>query len=303
MVASLSGFEQLPGDEWQGLCIRVLREHHGPAHLVHVPDEDRGDAGMEAFSLDGCVYQCYAPENEPLRASQRFTKQRDKMTEDVGKFIDNHDKIKRILPPGFEASLWILLVPLITTKRLMEHASTQTQRLRDADLSYAAANVIVEAQTITAYEQACVTVVTRQLTRLSLPAADQLDYGMLQTPQIETMNTKLAKTPAYQTVESRTTLVDRLLTSHLVGRTHRDCLRDQLSELGDELEERLSDLEARLELHYRLDQPDPDRLLVSVLDDTERKVRDVLNIRDSEARVIAEGQVADWLMRCPLDFP
>jgi hypothetical protein len=105
-----SGFEQLSGEEWQELCIRVLHEHHPGPELVEVPDDDRGDAGLEVFSLSGNAYQCYAPEGEPLTASQRYNKQRDKMTADVGKFIDNATKIQALLPARLCISRWVMLV-------------------------------------------------------------------------------------------------------------------------------------------------------------------------------------------------
>src|SRR5262245_25188814 len=109
MGSGLSGFESLTGDEWQDLCLRVLHEHHGAGELIEVPDDDRGDGGLEAFSLDGCAYQCYAPENEPLSAKLRYEKQRDKMTKDVGKFIGNAAKIEALVPEGVKIRRWILL--------------------------------------------------------------------------------------------------------------------------------------------------------------------------------------------------
>jgi hypothetical protein len=89
----------------------------------------------------------------------------------------------------------------------------------------------------------------------------------------------------------------------VVGKEQREWIRDQYSELGTELEDQLSDLEARLEAQYPLDQPNPDHLLAAILKDTEEVVSGVLNVRKSQARVVAEGQVAQWLMDCPLDFP
>src|SRR5205823_3307417 len=110
-----SGFEDLTGDQWQDLCIRVLRHHHGVQNLIPVPDDDSGDAGLEAFSLDGHVYQCYAPERGAQLASRKlYEKHRNKMTADVTKFIRNVDKIARLLPPGLKISRWVLLVPRVS---------------------------------------------------------------------------------------------------------------------------------------------------------------------------------------------
>ncbi|WP_433209369.1 hypothetical protein ACQP00_45035 [Dactylosporangium sp. CS-047395] len=303
MVSALSGFEQLSGDEWQDLCVRVLHEHHGGGQLIEVPDDDLGDGGLEAYSLDGCIYQCYAPENEPLDTGTRYRKQRSKMTADVGKFIRNKAKIAKVLPPGYQAKLWILLVPLINSKRLNEHCHDQTVRLRAESLPYASHDIIVVGHTLRSFERAKNAVIERRLDRLHLPAPEMSNFGEIEDPLIEVMNSKLARTSTYSIADKRSRFVDRLLQNSVAAREHREWIHDNYSELGADLADRMTDLEARLEVQYPLDQPNPDRLLATVLTDTEREIINILNIRQSQGRVLAEGQVADWLMECPLDFP
>jgi hypothetical protein len=94
-VVGVIGGEQRRGapQEVRAHHLGDQREEH-VVELVEVPDDDRGDAGLEAFSMSGCAYQCYAPEGEPLTMTQRYNKQRDKMTADVGKFIANTAKIQ-----------------------------------------------------------------------------------------------------------------------------------------------------------------------------------------------------------------
>lgn len=303
MTSTMSGFEHLSGNEWQGLCVRVLHEHHGGGKFVEVPDQDRGDAGLEGYSLDGSIYQCYAPENEPLDAGVRYEKQRNKMTKDVGKFIDNRDKVEKVIPPEYRAKSWIMLVPLITTKRLLEHAHSQTIRIRAEALPYADPKIIVMPHTLRSYERAKNSVIARQVDRRNLPPFADPDYEHIGDPLIEIMGGKLSRTTGFREPTARGRFIDRLLANSVVGREQRDWISDHYSELGVELEDQLSDLEARLEAQYPLDQPSADRLLASILRDTEQVVVDVLNVRKSQARVVAEGQVAQWLMDCPLDFP
>jgi hypothetical protein len=301
-VTRLSGFEQLSGDEWQNLCIRVLHEHHPGPELVDVPDDDRGDAGLEAFSLSGCAYQCYAPEGEPLSTDARYRKQRDKMTADVGKFMSNVDKINKMLPLGTVISYWVLLVPYINSRRLIEHAAVKTNELRAASLAYASADIIVRAVTLDAFERAREAVINRQLTKLALPPLGGADYSHLNDELIDRMNAKLGMTARYADDAKRAPLINRFLTHYVAGQARRDHVQDHYSELGDKLETRLSDLEDRLAVEYALTETVPDRRLLTVLRDTERMVDSVLNTHPPHSRIIAEGQVADWLMRCPLDF-
>jgi hypothetical protein len=297
-----TGFEQLSGDDWQDLCLRVLHEQHPGAELVEVPDDDRGDAGLEAFSLSGCAYQCYAPEGEPLTMAQRYAKQRAKMTADLAKFIDNTTKISALLPAGLTISRWVLLVPRINSRKLVEHAKALTERVREAALPYAATDIVVVALTLDAFERATVAVVSRQLSKLELPPLETIDYSDIDDELIAVMNTKLAMTAQYADEEKRSKIVNRLLESYVSGLSHRSHVSDYYSELGDRLELELADLEDRLAVQYALSETVPDRRLNSVLIDTEAVVDEVLNTRAPHSRVIAEGQVADWLMRCPLDF-
>ncbi len=302
MVTGVSGFEGLTGDEWQDLCVRILHQHHGAGNLLEVPDDDRGDAGLEAFSLDGHAYQCYAPRYEPLTAAQRLRKQRDKLNEDVTKFINNDEKLKSLIPSGLLIERYILLVPLITSKELHVLAATLTDVVRASSLPYAAVGICVVPLTLRAFEAAKIAVISRQLSKLRLPGVENLDYSHIDDPLIDLMNEKLSKTTRFSDLERRSVLVQRLLQNHVAGGEHRAFVSSEYSELDDDLSARLHDLEARLEVQYPLAAPSSDGLLTTVLADTEETVTKVLNTRDEQSRVIAEGQVADWLMRCPLDF-
>ena len=302
MTSPLSGFEGMAGGEWQVLCIRVLHEHHGGGNLIEIPDDDRGDHGIEAFSLDGTVYQCYSPAGEPLSGAERLRKQRRKMNDSCTDFIGNAAKIEALLPEGLKIVRHVLLMPHITSKELVALAAKLTKVIRDEGLSITDGEFCIVPTTLRAYEGAMYEVVNRQLRKLDLPPLSEPDYSGIADPQVEVMHTKLAKTAAYSDDGARGRFVTRLLENHVSGLSYREFVHDQFSELAQELDEQLVDLEDRLGVQYPLSHTDPDGLLGTVLRDTETTVADVLNTRNSHSRVMAEGQIADWLMRCPLDF-
>ena len=84
------------GDDWQEFCMLLLRERYSHHQFQEMPDKDKGDLGIEAFSLDGCAYQCYAPE-QAVTVTERYERQRDKLTKDLGKLKKNEAKLKRVL--------------------------------------------------------------------------------------------------------------------------------------------------------------------------------------------------------------
>lgn len=100
------------GEEWQELVVSLLQVRYRTSSYLfqEVPDKCGGDLGIEAFSSDGRVYQCYSPE-EPISAQLRYEKHRDKLTRDTGKFISNHPEFARLLG-NLKVSNYIFIVPI-----------------------------------------------------------------------------------------------------------------------------------------------------------------------------------------------
>ncbi|MHA6668981.1 hypothetical protein ACX3O0_08935 [Homoserinimonas sp. A447] len=302
MSGRLSGFETLSGDEWQSLCLRILRQHHGPGNLIEIPDMDRGDGGLEAFGSNGHAYQCYAPEMEPLSVSSRRKKHLTKLNDDTQKFITNRALLSRIITPGLVIERWILLVPFLSSKAVTVKCNELTEKIRNAALPYASPSITVTALTLDSFELARRAVLDNALSRMNLPLAPKVSFADLGDPRSETMAGKLANTSIFSDKVRRGEMVSRLLENHLAGRTHREFILDQYTEVGDALESEFRDLEQRLSLQYSLLNNGNDALLSTILEDTEAIIRSTANVAPDQARIIAEGQVAEWLMNCPLDF-
>ena len=292
----------MPGKDWENLCIQVLHEHHGAGQVIEIVDDDRGDHGIEAFTLDGYIYQCYSPEGEPLKSSVRLSRQREKLNKSISDCIENESDIQSLIHSNLKITRYVVLVPYITSKELTKLAKTLTDTLRAANLTFAAPNICVLVLTLNAYEKSKRAIVSRQLDRLRLPSIDEIDLSSVSDPQIETMHTKLARTTRYASDTRRHAFIERLLSNYISADAHKAFISDQYTELATELDERLLDLEERFLVQYPLAHAEPDGLLSVVLSDAESAIAEVLNSTSSDSRVIAEGQVADWLMRCPLDF-
>jgi hypothetical protein len=81
-------FMQLEGIAWQRWANELLVEHYGPTTYIKIPDT-QGDGGIEGFTCPcGIAYQAYGAEKEKSGKSL-YEAQRDKMTRDINKFIDN----------------------------------------------------------------------------------------------------------------------------------------------------------------------------------------------------------------------
>lgn len=118
--------KRLSGKEWQHYANQLLRLHYGQRDYQPVPDRHHGDGGIEGFSIsDGCAYQAYGCD-EPISVAERYEKQRDKMTEDIVKFISNK-KILQSIFGDIKISRWILFVPSYDSKDIVSHAAKKNE--------------------------------------------------------------------------------------------------------------------------------------------------------------------------------
>lgn len=289
----------MEGTAWQELCLQVLRVQHGN-DLVTIPDTDRGDAGLEAFSLTGVAYQTYSPQGS-LSVQVRYERQRDKMTTDVGKFIDNDAKLQRLL--GYtRIDRWVLLVPVVDSRKIVEHATAQSSRLQAAGLSYAENTIRVLTHTIEEdYAAALRTVCSQGLAAVGIPDIAELDYSTVDTEQVRTMRGKLMKVPVYGDHVRLDKMVDYLLASSVQGQSHREYVRDFYPELDQRLESEFLALQNRVEFELPSDGHEPGRMLALTME-LAGQVTSVMNANPLKSQQVAHGQVADWLMECPLDF-
>lgn len=125
----------IDGDSWENDVKRWLRLRY-PNDFQAVPALDDGDAGIEGFTLeDRNVYQCYAALSS-LDTRSLYENQRDKLTEDIGKFVANKAKLLKVLPPGFRTRRYIFVVPEFRSRELIAHAQRKTEEVIAASLPY-----------------------------------------------------------------------------------------------------------------------------------------------------------------------
>ena len=125
------------GPSWEEHCLNLLRmRYKAPGQFERIPSSDQGDLGVEGFSHDGCVYQCYAPDG-PLPIKDRYEKQRDKLTEDLGKLERYQDELVKILG-GVVITVYVFMTPIHDSKRLNLHAKTKAAEIRAKGLPHCA---------------------------------------------------------------------------------------------------------------------------------------------------------------------
>lgn len=120
--------DELNGDTWEELCQSCYRIKYQDQHYTEIPASYRGDAGIEGFTRNGIVNQCYCTE-KAFSDDDLYNHQRDKMTTDIGKLIDPDYK-KRLKKLGVpQIHEWHFVIPYYKDSRIIQHAETKRQEV------------------------------------------------------------------------------------------------------------------------------------------------------------------------------
>ena len=114
----LGAIENFSAKDWEYFCEMMLRHHCGVKNFFIVPDEDSGDLGLEFFSVQGTIFQCYFPE---MGIEMKLYKKRiqKKINDDLKKLEENKVKIKALLDE-IKINQWVLLTPENKSKDLSQ---------------------------------------------------------------------------------------------------------------------------------------------------------------------------------------
>jgi len=301
-----SGIPRLSGEDWQNWANQLLTCHYGPTEYQRVPDNDKGDAGLEGFTFAaGHAYQAYGCE-EPLSTQERYKKQRTKMSTDIGKFIKNQPVLSRIFG-RVRITRWVLLVPYYDSKEIVAHAAIKTAEVLAAKLPYVAPDFAVKVCQEDEFATA------RDKVLSATPQGLQIDPGAVtadilskwsaaNTSLTETLDRKIKKLGSLRADDSRQQFKEKVLTWYLEGQTMLDDLR-LYPQMYEQVIKAKAHKERFLAAKSLQDSSASDVFRQTVEELRQTLQEEVRSLHKFSAEALAYEAVADWLLRCPLDFP
>jgi hypothetical protein len=298
---------RLSGEEWQRWANKLLTRHYGPTEYQVVPDNDRGDAGLEGFTVtSGHCYQAFGCE-EPISTPARYAKQRDKMTEDIRKFVSNRTLLVRIFG-NIKIKRWVLFVPYADSKEIIAHASKKTDEIIAAKLTY----VGDEFRVMVLQEE---DFASERDDLMSIPSSRTLMFQVEKSSEEaiaewEVTNDRLAKI-LFDKIRLLPTLTGdgmqqkfhaTVLRWYIEGQSILEALR-QYPETYQRVVQTKAHRENYLVMTAASGRSPQEILQLSLqqlYDDLKAEVKE---LHSFSAEALAHEGVADWLLRCPLDFP
>ena len=304
----------MPGDftpwgtnEWDEHVQRLLKRRYKDGSYQQIAAETHGDCGLEGFSSDGSAYQCYSAQNW-ANSKQLYEKQRGKITDDIAKFLANEQELVALFG-DIKIQRWKLVVPCWMDKELLKHAKTKEQFVRKAKPTHAAENF--EILIITAEDFA---VENKELTAAGIHAFDpglaiipdqSLDEWLRKSSNlvlVANLNRKVdlvgASNPKRFIERFRTRVVKNFIAGSII--------LDRLEKELPETYKRVLELKQQKEDDLDTETVTHSTVPATFFDETLQSLREQListpGLSPRAAAALANEAVADWVLRCPLDF-
>ena len=280
----------------------LLHKRYTNHTLQEVPDRHGGDLGIEAYSLDGCVYQCYAA-LEPLSVKDLYENQRDKLTEDLGKLEKNKAEFKKLFGT-LKIGRYVFMVHRLDSRLLLDHATKKSIEVAAMNLEFIDPDFRIMVETDQDYqvEREAVIAVPPQL--LDLDTTDEETKSAWIDQNAPLLIDATRKFGAIGLKDhGLSNALNALIYQYLDGQNALEQLRERYPDHWAIVEAVRSRRERRLPLGYPPASNASITVVRTIADDLSVEMsRDAPSIKGQIAESIAWATVADWVMRCPLDF-
>jgi hypothetical protein len=294
-------------NDWELHALSLLHDRHGAVSVMKVPARHKGDFGLDYYCLSACVaYQCYAVQ-EPCDVADRADKQKAKITTDLKKFCTRSELAK--LFAGTKISRWILLVPIHDSAQVNLHLATKRTQVRAMALPYVADDFEVLIHDLDCFDPSSVEMRAFHRRQISLPSqpptAAQVDsWTQAWNPLVTDLSRKLTKRLGPGDPAKLDAAVQEMVGLFLEKENTLDSLRRDAPHLHEALAAVISRHAARLSFYGNPEHATPHHILRSEVDSLTAELKQSIpNFSDGSAQQIALGTIAEWLLRCPLDFP
>lgn len=306
------------GDSWEELChmclkIRLKEEY------IEVPGSS-GDYGIDGYTVNGEVYQCYCPERE-CSDKELYESQRDKVTKDIAKLDTYKSQLEKLFN-GIKIKRWFLLTPKITDHNLIMHCNGKSNMIKGIGLAFIDSDFKVlplDYKHISAELEAALNVLdyttnsSEILQKIDVPPKDIdekdiSDYKNDISNNEQTNNAKRKHTALFPKDGKERDIilvkrVDRTVSNLLIG----DSILKDWEVISQQHLEKFNKivklLETQVEELCELPAPDNQKqyneiraIVKKTIDAEFRALSETMKLQ------LTERVIADWLLRCPLNF-
>lgn len=281
--------------------MRLLALKYAEGDFQRIPAKHGGDFGIECFvRSQGYAYQCYAA-SEPSETKKLYEAQRDKITTDIGKFCANKSELSRVFGLH-KIRCWILVVPTFESAQLVGHAAIKAKEVRDHQLPYCSPDFSINVCDDSPWTLEAAKLKAAGHKKLVVVPPEPTDSTTAEWGEQNALSIARLKRKAKSLTSNIDAFSRAMVRKHILGRNMYDAIQSSYPDIHQEIQRIKSVLERRLDgLNYEFDNTR------DYLQWVKSQLREQLRARFENfaletLETLVDEAIADWLLRCPLQF-
>ncbi len=289
--------------EWEKFCETMLRSHYEQPYFWSVPDADSGDYGIEFYTADGTIFQCYYPDlSVDMKAYKK--KIQKKINDDLKKLKLYEPGISKMLD-GIEVKQWILLTQELKSKDLITYCNKKKKKTIAQNISYIDDDSFqVKIETADSFPEGKLFAQNMYLKTIDIPIKEvtEADKALWKGGNGQFSGNIKRKSEAIMGDDSEH-FQDRVVTKYI----QIDKFLDQLRENHPDLHSQIED-SARAQLESMQDEfileDDIDKEFVKRIVGSNKKAFEKYSkfFSDQNKQSLSFGYLSKWVAECYMDF-
>lgn len=307
---------KLDGDTWEELCQSCYRIKYQEQHYMEIPAVHGGDAGIEGFTRNGIVNQCYCPERE-YSDEELYNHLRDKMTKDIGKLLkdDYKDKLQKLGVPIIHE--WHFVIPEYRDLRIIKHAEAKRREVLEVkksnptQYSYLAENFDIVIKTAEDFKFEITKTIRESLTDAKLNLAVRnvkaLNWEKCESEKVDNIKRKVkaVMNDIDENDECYKLIVDKYVESYIKGMEIMRMLRMSYASIYEDVYglEQAYKKQVALKTGMNTDKSMNSKIFNEILDDFEKKLSESCGYFNPASIIELKIDIISmWLADCSMQF-
>ena len=305
---------KLNGDSWEDICQSCYRMMYRNVHYTEIPAVQGGDGGIEGFTQNGIVNQCYCPERE-YSENELYEHQRDKMTHDINKLLSPEYK-KRLLKLGVPVIReWHFVVPFYKDSRIIEHAETKRKEVLEhkeknpKQYDYIDSNFIIVIKQAEDFAVEITRIIRKSLTatklNLAVRAVEKPDWEHCDSEKVANISRKV-KAVMVDVDDDDEDLNDIVyVEAYIKGMEIMRMLRVSFTEIYEDVYglEQSYKKQVKVQTRFNTDRSMNIKVFNDILQDFEKQLKDACKYFTPESIIELKTDIISmWLADCSMQF-
>jgi hypothetical protein len=295
-------FFNYDGIKWEIFCERMMRHHYTQPYFTSVPATDRGDCGLEFFTRDGSIFQCYFP--DPKYSMSEYKKHvQTKIRTDLKKLKTYENQIHDFLD-DIVIKQWVLLIPNNKTKDLITYCNTKKREIIKENIAFIDNdNFTVKIETAESYPSS---------KNFALKYSDELIHintkeineNILSDFKDSTFEKNIKRKSNY--ISKKPEIFSKNMTAKYLNiTTYLEELRFTFPDTYQEIEECGRTLLSKMQDMIEIEEIEPDNKFIQAV-----KTQNEIQINSLFGTIISKynrdelpyGLISKWIAECNMDF-